>query len=978
MALLGLLVTFAPAQAQSSAYATVSGTVRDASGRPVTQATVTLSSAGGDVSLQTATGGAGSFTLALIRPGSYELRVEALGYRPLLARPLSLAGGDVRALSLTLTIEPPPVLTVDTLVLAASSAHRWGAGTMRLGPVAIDALPHRTSDLASVTAMSTAFDEMLGAQGLTTGETVVLADGIPFYRAPHPSIRAEDSPMPLFAAGLVGSVTPGTSSADIEWPGAAGGYVSVGTRSSTNGTEVEGAYSGDVAWFSDELDIDAPSLLSYEGSARGTVPVRDDGSQLLLAADVLSHETPRPPRVQATGSLATLGASSLAPELLAGLSEPAVERYSRYAGLARLDLNSGESSRVVFRGAGSYTRRAFEGAGPLPWHPDPAVAEESVDVSLAGGYVGEITPNTTMEFRGGFSTSQRDFKGPFDGLTPAWLIPTGSEAAAMLGSPSYAAGESGRTDFILTPIFRYQPRLSALKGGLSLRMSGHTMERGAPDLSGRVYTDASGLLAGEGYGERVSAPEASFGTQEIGAFVQYDAPLGDALRVRLGARYDYERVGSDRPTLNQDWQAATGLANDAYPGGLSQVGLGGALSWDPIPSGRTRVTLAASLRDGDLDPRVIFEALSYATDATSVAYLGDGLSWPYGSIPGADLPTLALLGPDTRAPRTTSLSAGFEQGLTPSATLYAEGSLRRTDFLMRRRNLNLPTAPRFTDSDGRPVYATLEKQGALVAATGDDVRRFADFGDVWALDPDGWSEYRGLTVGLELGGVAASFFGSYTYSETTDNRVGAADGAIDASLRPGLPAATGGEDAWDEGVSDFDVPHRVALGGTFQMGVAEISASYRYRSGYPFTPGYRVGVDANGDGSIRNDVAYVPSADDLGSLLDDWTCLESQVDGFAGRNSCRAPDEHAVGAGVRVRLGDIGRWTATLTLDGLNLLEPTGGIVDDALLLVDPSGDIDTSGGTVTLPVTANQEFGSVLYPSSRGRMLRIGLRMGG
>ena len=86
---------------------------------------------------------------------------------------------------------------------------------------------------------------------------------------------------------------------------------------------------------------------------------------------------------------------------------------------------------------------------------------------------------------------------------------------------------------------------------------------------------------------------------------------------------------------------------------------------------------------------------------------------------------------------------------------------------------------------------------------------------------------------------------------------------------------------------------------------------------------------------------------------------------------------HAVDARVRIRLGRLMGREASLTLDGLNLIESEDGVIDDALLLVDPTGTITSSGGVTTIPLVANPEFGSVLYPSSRGRMLRIGLRIG-
>jgi hypothetical protein len=250
---------------------------------------------------------------------------------------------------------------------------------------------------------------------------------------------------------------------------------------------------------------------------------------------------------------------------------------------------------------------------------------------------------------------------------------------------------------------------------------------------------------------------------------------------------------------------------------------------------------------------------------------------------------------------------------------------------------------------------------------------------VWALDPDGWSEYRAATVGFEHSAPSVELFGMYTYSETTDNWIGAGAGLVDASLPPGLSLAAG-ETEWAEGTSDFDTPHSVSAGGLLRAGRVTLSGVYRFRSGLPFTPGYRYGVDANGDGSMRNDVAFVPDQTELAGLVDAWPCLEGQAGGFAVRNSCRGPAHHALDVRLELELGSIGGRPARLALDGLNLVESSGGVVDDALLLVDPSGSVTTSpdGSVVTLPTEVNPDFGRVVYPSSRGRMLRLGVRIGG
>ncbi len=389
-----------------------------------------------------------------------------------------------------------------------------------------------------------------------------------------------------------------------------------------------------------------------------------------------------------------------------------------------------------------------------------------------------------------------------------------------------------------------------------------------------------------------------------------------------------------------------------------------------------------SVHSGDVDPSRLFEVFTGAGSVDIKTHEGTGLNWPDATVPvGAPrLPTLTLLGPDARPPRSLRASAGFVREIAGGLSLHLSGDFRRTDFLLRRRNLNLAQVPSATDQFARDVYGTLSKDGTMIAATGPETRRFPLFGPVTALDPDGWSEYRGVTAGLEFRSASLDLYGSFTRSETKDNWVGAASGSADAELSPRLPSFV---ESWDEARSDFDVPSRItattvvrvpALPGT------SMSATYRYGSGRAFTPRYRRGVDANGDGSFENDVPFVPQPDDLGTLHADWQCLRNQAGGFAVRNSCRGPAHQTVDARLRIALGQIGGQNASVFVDGLNLVESKDGLIDDALMLVDADADLTvTSGGTrVSVPYQVNPGFGEVLLPTSRGRMLRVGMRIGG
>jgi hypothetical protein len=909
----------------------------------------------------------------MILPGTYEVRVEVVGYRPLVARSVDIGGGERADVSLTINPAAPPVVTIDTVALGVSTSQRVRNEGVRLGDGLVTGLPSRFDDVASIVALSPVFDQSLGSQGLPGDMSLVVADGVPFYRAPHPTARSELVPLALFPRSSVAALTARHNAPDIESAGAAGGVISLATRSSTTdgGVELDASYGGAETWSTGEPGFTDPSLTSLQFGARATVPLSPDVSQMHVAGEVVRQQTPLALRVSESlaGDLTGLDA-----DLLADLTESGVETYGRYSGLARVDIRRSSSTHIFFRGGASLTRREFEGSGPVSLARRTAPAEESIDFSVAGGVVGESSDEVAIELRGGVSGSYRTFDPAAEGLAPAFLA--GERAA--LGGLSSAPGESARTDVVLLPLLRYSPRTYTLKIGGSARLTSHRMAHSWASAGDFAYSDAAAVLAGRGFGQSSFLPEESFATSEFGLFAQYESTLGDDVRITLGGRYDYERIPAADIVANQSWFVATGVSNDSIRGTFHQLGLRGAFQWTPATAG-TSVTVTGALHNGDLDPRATYQLLADDTRGTSSRFAGTGLDWPGAVVPSTTaLPTLTLFGPDVRPPRSVNVDVDLSQRVTEGVSLHARGSLRRTDFILRRRNLNLPVTAQFMDPNGRAMYGTLAHDGALVTTTADDARRFSSFGEVWALDPDGWSEYRGVTAGIEAGGSAFDLYASYTISETTDNWVGASTGLLDATLDPMLPEPSSDE-PWAEGTSDYDVPHRLAAAARIRFGGATLSALYRLESGRPFTPRYRYGVDANGDGSARNDAAFVPADTQLGSVLDDWRCLESQAGMFATRNSCRGPRTHSIDARFQVTLGRLGGRAVRVTIDGLDLIESDGGVRDEALLVVDPAGSITTSsdGSTVTIPVSVNPGFGEIVYPSTRGRTLRIGLRVG-
>jgi hypothetical protein len=156
-----------------------------------------------------------------------------------------------------------------------------------------------------------------------------------------------------------------------------------------------------------------------------------------------------------------------------------------------------------------------------------------------------------------------------------------------------------------------------------------------------------------------------------------------------------------------------------------------------------------------------------------------------------------------------------------------------------------------------------------------------------------------------------------------------------------------------------------------------VAAFYRYRSGRPFTPGLRDGVDANADGSARNDPAFVDGTlPGMADLLAAWSCLAEQNGRFVERNSCRAPGVHTLDA--RLAVFPSLRVPVSLVVDALNVLDADPADVDRALYLLDPVAPlvVDPASGAVAVPLLVNPQFGEPVRRWAEGRRVRVGLRV--
>jgi hypothetical protein len=348
-----------------------------------------------------------------------------------------------------------------------------------------------------------------------------------------------------------------------------------------------------------------------------------------------------------------------------------------------------------------------------------------------------------------------------------------------------------------------------------------------------------------------------------------------------------------------------------------------------------------------------------------------------GVLAGATVvgPSLTFFGPGVRKPRQFEGELSLAQRLGSGMQLTVTAGYRHADFLLRRDDVNRPVAPLSTAADGRQVWGALQQYGSLIAPAIGSNRRFAGVDAAYALTSTGYSDSYDATVRVERQmGSAATVSASYTFSRTEDNLVGQLSADPADRLSP-LPS-TG---TWDEGRSDLDIPHRLAAMVTLRPGAdgpLTVAARARYRSGLPFTPGYRRGVDVNGDGSGGNDpVALTGAPAGLANVLGNANCSAGSG-GVAARNSCREDAVASLDLSLAFRLAAGSRRIA-LTLDAFNVVASATGLVDRAALLVDPAGTITTNGaGRTVVQMIVNENFGTLLSRRGEPRTLRIGLRV--
>jgi hypothetical protein len=966
------------ASAQSIVAGSLDGVVTDSAGIPLRGVHLILTQTASGITRESETDRLGRFEFLLLQPGQYTLFAELLGDQPVAVSGIPVGQG--RRISVPITLEPVelPVMEVRSGEFGSAALKIGGSDGGRLFTgLELNAMPYWNREVAEVGRFASNSDVTLATEGLPPQYVGLRVDGVPFQGAAHGGLPGQDLRTAAFSVASFEQLQLLTNGVDVEYSGFPGASLSGFSRRGTRELEVGvfGDWTGSATSGSKYIDSGSLSYNSVRGGIIASGPIVHDTSHFIVGIEARKLDTALPSTwvpTESDSAFVIAAANSFGVDL-SGYVQPRLTSTDLYSGFGRLDWQFGERTALSLRAdVGSLkSMNPVLGRGRLPTQD---VELTGTDISGTASLATMISRLFGLELRIGFGSSRREYTM---GELPATSL---AGLPIALGTDPTLPGDFSQFTFWANEALHFRVPGHSFKVGGTARISSTDHSYAPYRFGGFSFGSLDDFTGLDGrYSQSVSSfPNAEFITSEFGGYLQDTWTPLTGVAVTAGFRADWELLPDNEVQLNEPWFNLTGLSNTDFPNTLfkfsPRVGL-------VVERGSYIVRADWTVHHGSVEPATFAEVVTTGGDIDGRHGLGQLSGWPNPpdsiTAPVAG-PVLTLLAPSFRAPRTMRTSVGLTAKIGRNATFDISGAYRRTDHLTRRHDLNLITAASSVDQYDRPMYGTTVQAGGIVGVAPGSNRRFDQFDLVSSLDADGFSDYWGITARLERRvGSGLRLFASYTYSQTNDNWLSGLGGEPQFQLTP-FPDSLGGSD-WARGRSDFDVPHRFTFGTELGSGPIRLAAFYRGQSGVPFTPGFRIGQDMNGDGSYRNDPAYVDDqVSGVTDLLSQWDCLRSQIGRFAERNACRGPWISTVDLRLTLSTIRLGSHPLEVVVDALNLLDSDIAEPDHAVYLLDPSGTVsrNPATGVVTVPLVVNPDFGKPVTRYSSGRVFRLGVHV--
>ena len=928
------------AAAQGVATAGVSGTVRMADGGDADGARIAIRNTVNGFTVETEVR-RGRFLMEGLTPGGpYTLEVRRIGAVPRRVSDFVLNLGD--HLELDLILEPAALRLDSVVVTAAPRRGQTHGGTATtLSDSLIHRLPSQNRDVYDFLRLVPQISTRIGvaAGGLSGGGAGFRYNHFLTNGVPERSLSGGQPPE--FAGGkslpfeAVREYQVLIAPFDVRYGDFAGAMVNTITRTGSN--RLEGSVFAQGR--SDGLARTEVSPGAYDRWQAGLSlagPLVRDRAQMVLAAEFEGLNTPmagpyvgqppgaEPPVPVLSGDLVRFDTLLRTYGLTAGSGAAIPGRNQRRNLFARLDaaLPAWNSRVVLWVNDANIRDRQFSRADG----PERFLLTSHAATTVFGTRTLAVQVHTTLKDIGGSNEVSFSHRGIPFGAEPAVrqpivqvLLPSpgGGLSTAVTGSPSQAQSDGLRLsnlhlrDDLTLPLGRAHSATLGIeaewfrleRGGIANRFGTWTFlsldslearladrYEVAQDLgSGQAALTGSSYAAWAGNQWRPSARVSlTFGVRADLVHPHERAPYNPTVDSVFGRRTDLRPLGTMElsPRLGFTWNLPGG-GQQRLRGGLGLFVGRPPLAWLHVPlqnHGDGVGVLRCGTLAGDHGLPPPFDPDPEAPPLRCAG--GEGLAGP----PHGDVD---LVHRDLRMARALRTVLAYERGLPGQllGTVEALMTHHLSDFVFV--NLNL-AGPQGRDRHGRVLYGSFDAQGRA--------RPVRVTGYPSVVELQNTSGNHATQVSLSLSRPfdrGVSVLAYYTWSQVRDvqtplrvNTAGAVNWA--------LTAVSGEHERPTTGVSLNDVPHRVALAGTWrapwQRWSTEVSLLYVGESGSPFT--YRVGGvggrgDLNADGAL-NDPVYVPvSALDPGEILFSGLSTEPGADNSAAAQAVRVHAQRA-------------------------------------------------------------------------------------
>jgi hypothetical protein len=916
----------------------------------------------------------GRFEIAFVAPGEYLLRVEMLGFTPLVARHVIVRAERTLNLELELTPAVAPFEVIDTVTVSAGVAKNRASTAEQLWGEGWHASPAAGRDLAELLRTATLLAPLPGegrAYGLHSASVHI--DGF----ALRTLTRAGPQLLPPLTGLSRAELVAGP--VDVEIGGSAGSAILAHSLRGGNRFrgDAQATASGGGLIEDSDFTADPASPSALRGEARLSGPIIGDSAHFAAILEIDRSTLPLRTEFGAAEQ-ATLWRDAIAArggdlERFTGVN---AVRRDRVKALGRLDWQISEGHDLTV--LGFFAQEPEAQIGPrLERYALPPVAGDGRGFAAFTGLTSQFSGGLTNEVRVGIQAAQVEAAAIETNGEAAFLVPLG----AGFGSEPVPQGRSAGRAINIAETLHVRRGAHHLKTGVFFESARH--ERDELPSAEFVFGGVAGFGAGTGAFQsvaRVITPD--FTVRRTGVFAQHRWTPALGLDVLMGARFELEQLPSDLFAPEAEWIRLSGFEELTLQRDIRKLSPRTGFVWDVQGRGEWVVNGGVGLYHDPFPLELIADIVGRGRGVLVRRGVGEDIAWPNGPAPAAirSATTLTLPAAALDAPRTTRATLGVTRALGRSTTLSASAVTAETEFMPRRRDVNLDAQPLASDQYGRPILGELVQQGELIAARPGSSRRFSEYDVVEVVETEGTASHWALSFGLErLVAERLRFLARYTYSETTDDVFLAREAGSVGAIAPILPAQ---QSDWLRATSDFDVPHRLAFAAIATVPVGSIEAEaaivYRRRSGLPFTPSLRPGVDVAGTGSMLPQPVYLDDAlAGVGDLVARWSCLRDQLGRWVERNACRAPDLETLDVRLSLGIGGVAGGSAAFVIEGTGLVNGVFGPLDTALYRIDPEGQlVEETGGTIRIPYIANPGFGEPVLRRSAARVLRLGIQL--